>query len=145
VDLLIADSGNQRIQMVAAGTTTPYKSGTTADDIYTIAGSATGSSGHTGDGAQLPQPSRNPEGISTGYGNNNLYIADSANNRVQEVPAAGGTQWVVSMTAGRYLHRRRQRLCTSGHTGRRRGHLRHLYQPGGVRSELRAHCSSPTL
>lgn len=31
--------------------------------------------------------------VSVAADGNNLYIADTSNNRVQEVPAASGTQW----------------------------------------------------
>jgi YD repeat-containing protein len=117
-DLIIADTGNSRIQMVAAGTTTPYLSFTTANDIYTIAGSSTGVSGHTGNGgAATSAYLSGPAGVATGYGNNNLYIADSSNNRVQEVAASGGTQWNISMTAGDIYTVAGNASGTSGHSG----------------------------
>ena len=77
-DLLIADTMNNRIQMVAAGTSTPYRSGTTPGDIYTIAGSSSGSSGHTGDaGAATSALLNEPVDVTTGYSNNNLYIVSA--------------------------------------------------------------------
>ena len=49
-DLIIADRSNNRVQIVAAGTTIPFKDGsgstsTTSGDVYTIAGNSGGSSG----------------------------------------------------------------------------------------------------
>jgi RHS repeat-associated protein len=119
-DLIIADTGNSRIQMVAAGTTTPYLTGTTPNYIYTIAGSSVGYSGHTGDsGPATSAFLSNPADVTTGYGNNNLYIADTGNNRIQEVAASGGTQWGVSMTAGDIYTVAGSSSGTSGLTGDR--------------------------
>ncbi len=71
----------------------------TADDIYTIAGSAAGTLGDTGDGGPATAALlQRPAGLgidSTG----DLFIADAKNNRIQEVPAVNGTQWGTSMTA----------------------------------------------
>ena len=36
-----------------------------------------------------------------------MYIADALNNRIQEVARNGHTEWDISMTAERRLHRRR--------------------------------------
>ncbi len=88
-NLYIADQGNNRIQFVAASncsSSCPWGlSSTTANDIYTVAGSSSGSSGHSGDGggatsALLNQP-RNVAFDAAG----NLYIDDTNNNRVQVV------------------------------------------------------------
>ena len=49
-DLIISDAGNNRIQEVAASTGSQWGISMTANDAYTIAGSATGSSGTSGDG-----------------------------------------------------------------------------------------------
>ena len=133
-DLIIADTDNSRIQMVAAGSSTPYLSGTTAGDIYTIAGSAWGSQGHSGDGgAATAALLSNPADVTTGYGNNNLYIADTLNNRIQEVAASGGTQWGVSMTAGDIYTVAGSSSGTSGVTGDRGAATSALLdQPSGV-------------
>ena len=82
-NLYIADWGNNRIRMVDA-----------AGNISTVAG--TGESGYSGDGgpaaqAQLAQP----YGL-TADAAGNLYIADSFNNRIRKVDAAG----IISTAAG---------------------------------------------
>ena len=69
-DLYIADPGNNRIQETAATTGTQWGQSMTAGDIYTVAGSSSGSSGHTGDGGaatsaklrtrRQPSPSTRP-------------------------------------------------------------------------------------
>src|SRR6266851_1935729 len=63
-------------------------------DIYTIDGLAT--AGASGGATQVPL--NYPQTTITNNGN--IYIADTAGNRIEEVPAASGTQWGISMTAG---------------------------------------------
>ncbi len=98
-DLFIADSGNDRVQEVAAASSTQWGQSMTAGHIYTVAGSAGGGSGSNGDSgpavlAQLDYP------FSVAVDSSgDLFIADALNNRVQEVAAADGTQWGQSMTA----------------------------------------------
>ena len=59
----------------------------TADDIYTVAGSSSGTSGDTGDGGAATSALLDgPDGVAFDSAGN-LYIADFANNRVQEVAA----------------------------------------------------------
>ncbi len=77
-NLFIADTGNNRVVEIAKVSGQNRGNGTmTVNDMYTIAGNPGGSAGHTGDG----------------------LTADAGNNRVQEIPATGGTQWNQSMTA----------------------------------------------
>jgi trimeric autotransporter adhesin len=97
-NLVIADSFNNRVRVVAAVTGTFYGQAMTAGDIYTVAGDGKG--GFTGDGgpatgAELAQPA----GVSTD-GTGNLVIADSFNNRVRVVAASNGTFYGQAMTAG---------------------------------------------
>ena len=49
-DLYIPDSDNNRVQEVAAATGTHWGQSMTANDIYTVAGSSSGTSGNSGDG-----------------------------------------------------------------------------------------------
>ncbi len=97
-NLLIADRGNNRIRVLAAGDGTFYGQAMTAGDIYTIAG--TGTLGFSGDGgpatsAELASP---VQAAVDGAGN--LVIADSGNNRVRVVAATSGTFYGQAMTAG---------------------------------------------
>jgi hypothetical protein len=72
----------------------------TANDIYTVAGSSSGSAGSNGDGgAASAALLKAPQAIALDSAGD-LLIADSSNNRVQEVAAATGTRWGISMTAG---------------------------------------------
>ena len=89
----------------------------TADDIYTVAGSSTGTSGHSGDGGggdlgPLERPDR--AGLRPG---GDLYIGDFSNNRVQEVAATTHSQWGQSMTANDIYTVAGSSSGTSGHAG----------------------------
>jgi RHS repeat-associated protein len=99
-DLFIADAGNNRVVEIPASSGTNRGISMTADDLYTVAGSATGASGDTGDGGAATSALLNtPTGVAFAPGTSDLYIADYFNNRVQEVPAETGSQWGQSMTA----------------------------------------------
>jgi hypothetical protein len=92
-NLLIADSGNHRVRLVAARTGTYYGIPVTAGNIYTVAGN--GTKGYAGDGgpavnAQLNQP----ETVAVD-GAGNLYIGDLGNYRVRKVDATGTITTVV--------------------------------------------------
>src|ERR1019366_540184 len=116
-DTYIADSGNNRIQEIASWSHTQYGIAMTAGDVYTIAGHANGQAGCQCDGLIATSGYLNdPWGISIGNAGD-LYIADSGNNRIQEVPAAGGTQWGVSMSAGFMYTIAGNQYATSGYTG----------------------------
>jgi hypothetical protein len=97
-NLVIADTDNERVRVVAATTGTFYGQAMTAGDIYTVAGS--GAPGFSGDGgsatsAELFGPLR----VAVDAGGN-LVIADSGNNRVRVVAATTGTFYGQAMTAG---------------------------------------------
>lgn len=82
-NLLIADTRNNRIRMVAESAGTFYGQATAAGDIYTVAGYGTG--GFSGDGgpaasAQVSQP----EDVTVNAAGN-LLIADSYTNRIRMV------------------------------------------------------------
>ena len=97
-NLLIADSFNNRVRVVAASTGTFYGRPMTAGDIYTIAGN--GSSGFSGDGGPAANAElNNPQGVAAD-GAGNLLIADSFNNRVRVVAASTGTFYGRPMTVG---------------------------------------------
>jgi sugar lactone lactonase YvrE len=83
-NLYVADTGNNRIRKVSTGGV-----------ITTFAGS--GSGGFSGDGSIATRARINqPSGLSLDA-NNNLYIADTANNRIRVVNAAS----VISTVAGK--------------------------------------------
>ena len=70
-------------------------SGAMPGDLYTLDGERTNNgNGGNGTGSPLAQP----EGEA--YLGGNLYIADTADNRIQEIPGSSGTQWGISMTGG---------------------------------------------
>ncbi len=99
-NLFIADTVNNRIQEVPVTSGTQFGIPMKAGYMYTIAGSATGNHGTSGDGG--PGPSAllaNPFGVGLD-GAGNVYIADTANNRIQELAAASGVQWGRPMKAG---------------------------------------------
>jgi sugar lactone lactonase YvrE len=84
-NLVIADSGNGRVRVVAAHTGTFYGQAMTADDIYTVAGN--GGFGFSGDGGPATSAELSiPEGVAVDSAGN-LLIADTSNNRVRK--AAG--------------------------------------------------------
>ena len=97
-NLLIADTGNNRIRVVAAATTTFYGQAMTAGHIYTVAGD--GARGTAGDGGPaLKAGLHSPEGVAVDHAGN-LVIADTRNRRVQVVAATSGTFYGQAMTAG---------------------------------------------
>ena len=126
-NLVIADSANDRVRVVAASTGTFYGQSMTAGDIYTVAG--TGTTGFSGDGGPATSAELDsPRGV-TVDGDGNLVVADRGNNRIRVVAASTGTFYGQSMTAGdiytvagsgtaRVLRRRRP------------GHKRRAGQPG---------------
>jgi hypothetical protein len=95
---VIADTGNNRVRVVAAASGTFYGVTMTAGHIYTVAG--TGSAGFSGDGGPATAAMlRTPTSVVTDAAGN-LVIADSGNNRIRVVAAASGTFYGVTMTAG---------------------------------------------
>src|SRR5215471_14851783 len=97
-NLVIADTANDRVRVVAATSGTFYGQAMTAGDIYTVAGNGTtgfSGEGGTARGAELDSP----RGV-TVDGDGNLVIADRGNNRVRVVAGADGTFYGQSMTAG---------------------------------------------
>jgi hypothetical protein len=97
-NLLIADTGNHRIRVVAARTGTFYGVAMTAGDIYSVAG--TGAAGFSGDGGPATSAKLNSPPTVTVDGAGNLVIADQRNQRVRVVAARTGTFYGMAMTAG---------------------------------------------
>jgi NHL repeat len=82
-NLVIADTANSRIRVVAASAGTFYGQAMTAGDIYTVAG--TGQPGFGGDGgaataAQLAAPGAVAVGPA-----GDILVADPGNNRIRQV------------------------------------------------------------
>ena len=118
-NLYIADTSNNRVQEVAATTHTQFGVSMTAGDIYTIAGSASGTSGSSGDGGVATSALlSSPTGVALDS-SDNLYIADQANNRVQFVAAAACSSscpWGLSSTGTGDIYTIAG-TGTAGHTG----------------------------
>jgi secreted PhoX family phosphatase len=97
-NLVIADTRDERIRVVAATTGTFYGRAMTADHVYTVAG--TGRHGYTGDGGPATRAQLHfPEGVTVDRAGN-LVFADDQNNRVRVVAATTGTFYGRAMTAG---------------------------------------------
>jgi secreted PhoX family phosphatase len=97
-NVLIADSDNNRVRLVAESTGTLYGRPVTAGDIYTIAGN--GGSEFSGDGGPATKAQLGgPPDVAVDHAGN-LLIADAGNDRVRAVAAGTGTFYGVPMTAG---------------------------------------------
>ena len=97
-NLLIADTGNDRVRVVAASTGTFYGQPMTAGDIYTVAGNGTG--GLSGDGGPATSAELDvPYGVAVD-GAGNPVIDDQENSRIRVVAAHTGTFYGQAMTAG---------------------------------------------
>jgi RHS repeat-associated protein len=92
--LYIADADNNRIQMISQIDTTHWGvTMTTPYDVYTVLGSSAGTSGDSGNGTlDTSAKLSSPRGM-TIDSSGNLYVTDTLNNRVIEVPKATGAQW----------------------------------------------------
>ena len=97
-NLVLSDSVNGVIRVVAARSGTFYGQAMTAGDIYTVAGN--GTLGYSGDGGPATKAELDfPDGVAIDP-DGNLAVADSANNRVRLVAAQSGTFYGQAMTAG---------------------------------------------
>ena len=100
-NLYIADTANNRIRMVVGAAGTYFGSSRTANFIYTVAGGSVTTSGFAGDGASATASNarlNSPQGVFVDS-LNNVYIADSNNNRVRMVVGTAGTYFGGSRTA----------------------------------------------
>jgi hypothetical protein len=97
-NLVVSDSGNQRVRVVAVATGSFYGQAMTAGDIYTVAGD--GTKGFGGDGGPATGAEfSSPQGVAVDAAGN-LLIADSANNRARVIAVATGSFYGQAMTAG---------------------------------------------
>ena len=97
-NLLIADTSNNRIRVVAKSAGTFYGQAMTAGDIYAVAG--TGVAGFSGDGGPATAANLNgPDALAVDPAGN-VVIPDAANNRVRVVAESTGTFYGQAMTPG---------------------------------------------
>jgi hypothetical protein len=97
-NLIIADTYNERVRVVAAMTGTFYGQAMTAGHIYTVAGNGTG--GFSGDGGPATSAELwTLQGVIVD-GAGNLIIADSSNERIRVAAARTGRFYGQAMTAG---------------------------------------------
>ena len=97
-NLVVADTENSRIRVVAVKTGTFYGKAMTAGDIYTVAGSS--EQGFSGDGGPATSAELEPpEGVAVDIAGN-LVIGDEFNQRVRVVAVKTGTFYAKAMTAG---------------------------------------------
>jgi hypothetical protein len=97
-NLVIADTGNERIRVDAGSTGTFYGQAMTKGDIYTIAGN--GTQGFSGDGGPATSAELNAPGRPTLDAAGNLVFADTANQRIRVLAQSTGTFYGQAMTAG---------------------------------------------
>ena len=98
-NLVISDTGNHRLRVVAAATGSFYGQSMTELDIYTIAGN--GTSGFSGDkGLATAAMLNNPRGV-TVDSLGNIVFADYINTRVRVVAESSGTLYGPATMPGR--------------------------------------------
>ncbi len=101
-NLVIADTNNNRIRVVAATTGRFYGQEMTAGDIYVVAGAGTAGfyGSFSGDGGLATRAELNqPTGVTVDAAGNQV-IADTVNNRIRVVAESTGTFYGQAMTAG---------------------------------------------
>jgi hypothetical protein len=82
-NLVITDTENNRVRVVAASAGTFYGQAMTAGDIYTVAGNGTG--GFSGDGGPALNAGLNrPQGVAVDAAGD-LLVVDVGSNRIREV------------------------------------------------------------
>jgi NHL repeat len=97
-NLVLTDTANHRVRVVAAHSGTFYGQQMTVGDIYTVAGD--GRVKFNGNGQPATQSGiASPQGVAVD-GGGNLVIDDAMNNRVRVVAASTGTFYGQQMTVG---------------------------------------------
>jgi hypothetical protein len=97
-NVLIADTNNMRVRVLAATSGSFYGRAMTAGDIYTLAGNGQGLNSGNG-GLATRAFLYGPEGVAVDA-DGNVVIADTPNDRVRVVAASTGTFYGHKMTAG---------------------------------------------
>src|SRR5579875_1250283 len=98
-NVVTADTGNNRIRVIAGSTGTFYGVAMTAGDVYTIAG--TGVAGYAGDGGVATAAEFDyPDGV-TVDAHGDIFAADTGNDRVREIAGRGGTYYGKPMLKDR--------------------------------------------
>lgn len=95
-NVIIADQGNNRVRVVAAGSGSFYGITMKAGDIYTVAGD--GASGYGGDGGRARTTGVQPVAVAVDAAGN-LIVSD-ASRRVRVVAASTGIFYGQAMTVG---------------------------------------------
>ena len=96
-NVVIADTDDGRIRVVAERTGTFYGQAMTAGDIYSVAG---GGAGGLGDGGPATRATlSSPQGVALDSAGN-MVLSDSGDGQVRVVAAATGTFYGQQMTAG---------------------------------------------
>ena len=97
-NLVIGDSSNNRLRVVAGSTGTFYGQAMTKGDIYTIAGN--GTQGFAGDGGPATSAELNTPCTPALDATGNLVFADNGNQRIRVLAESTGTFYGQAMTAG---------------------------------------------
>jgi hypothetical protein len=95
-NVVIADTFNVRVRVVAASTGTFYGQAMTAGDIYTVAGGGTNGLGDGGPATKAIAPAEEVAVDAAG----NLVLADGNDSRIRVVAVTTGTFYQKAMTAG---------------------------------------------
>jgi hypothetical protein len=97
-NVLIADTFNDRVRVLAAASGTFYGRAMIAGDIYTIAGN--GYQFYSGDGHPARDAELGDSGLLAVTRSGDLAIADTGSNRIRVVAGNSGTRFGQAMTAG---------------------------------------------
>jgi sugar lactone lactonase YvrE len=96
-NVIVLDTFNRRVRVIAKTSGTYYGVAMTANNFYVIAG--TGSNAFAGDGGPASSAAFNDPRRMGIDAQDNLYIADSGNHRIRMIPKLSGTYWGIAMTA----------------------------------------------